>query len=145
MPKEINLYGDRIVKCLTWKDLEKLGINSDDINWSNYGGSLHKTAFKDYDEKPEIIADLEMTWHNDWINQGGKDEGSCTLGNSLQLRVLPKRCKYPKYFDIALAPRVQGNISKANSSRNALKKLNNKLSTLFGEEIKATYNDGNMD
>lgn len=147
MPKQVNICNDYVVTCLTWKDLEKLGINSDDIEWSDYGFSRHKDHYRNEENLPFITKQLQNIWYNDWVEQGSTDEGTCTLGNALQINVIPKRCKNQKTLNIALFPanKVQGNVSKGKSSHRALKVLNEKLAALFGNEVKASYFDGNMD
>ena len=45
MVKQINLGSSDNpwqVTTLEWKDLKKLGINSDDIKWCRYSGGTHK-------------------------------------------------------------------------------------------------------
>lgn len=146
MPKQItSKYSDYVVTCLTWKDLEKLGINSDDIEWSDYGFSRHKDHYRNEENLPFITKQLQNIWYNDWVEQGSQDNGTCTLGNALQINVIPKRCKNRKTLNIAFSPPAQGNLGKAQSSHRALKILNEKLAALFGNEVKASYFDGNMD
>ena len=152
MVKQINLGSTDNpwqVTALEWKDLKKLGINSDDIRWCKHTGGTHKAEYystrKDGMVLPSFMKDLSDTWYEDWVKQGSKDDGTCTGGNSLQVRVIPKRCKYPYYFNIAKSPPAQGNVGKAASSDRALEKLNKKLKDVFGDQIQGSYYDGWMD
>jgi hypothetical protein len=93
---------------------------------------------------PGIIATAERIWLEEWVRQG-KDEGTCTGGNAIQVDVIPKRHKYPLKLNLACAPRGQGNVSKEMSCDGALKFINDTLKSLFGDQIKASYYDGWMD
>jgi len=93
---------------------------------------------------PGIIATAERIWLEEWVRQG-KDEGTCTGGNAIQVDVIPKRHKYPLKLNLACAPRGQGNVSKEMSCNGALKFINDTLESLFGDQIKASYYDGWMD
>jgi len=149
MVKQINLGSTDNpwqVTTLEWKDLKKLGINSDDIKWCKYTGGTHKAEYsRNGMVLPPFMRELSDTWYEDWVKQGSKDDGTCTGGNALQVRVIPKRCKYPYDFNIAKAPPAQGNIGKSASSKRALEKLNKKLKDLFGDQIQGSYYDGWMD
>ena len=105
MVKQINLGSSDNpcqVTTLEWKDLIKLGINSDDIKWCRYTGGTHKAQYsRNGMVLPPFMKELSDTWYDDWVKQGCKDDGTCTGGNSLRVRVIPKRCKYPYYFNIA--------------------------------------------
>ena len=129
---------------LEWKDLEKLGIKSEDISWSTYAGSNHKHRYSRDKMLPGIIATAERIWLEEWVRQG-KDEGTCTGGNAIQVDVIPKRHKYPLKLNLACAPRGQGNVSKEMSCEGALKFINDTLKSLFGDQIKASYYDGWID
>ena len=132
--------------ALEWKDLEKLGIKSEDIRWSKYTGGTHKDRYsREGKILPGIMACAERMWFDEWVQQGSKDEGTCTCGNAIQVDVIPKRHKYPMKLNLADAPRVQGNVSKAASRYSALNYINNQLKELFGDKIQATYYDGWMD
>jgi hypothetical protein len=143
---KIYKYSDTYqVPVLEWKDLEKLGIKSEDINWSTYAGSNHRHRYSEDKMMPGIIATAERIWLEEWIAQGRKDEGTCTGGNAIQVQVIPKRKISPYSLNLACAPRVQGNVSKAASMDGALKFINDTLKSLFGDQIKASYYDGWMD
>ena len=142
---KIYKYSDTYqIPVLEWKDLEKLGIKSEDISWSKYAGSTHKHKFSRDKMLPGIIATAERIWLEDWVRLG-KDEGTCTGGNAIQVNVIPKRHKYPLKLNLACAPRGQGNVSKEMSCDGALKFINDTLKSLFGDQIKASYYDGWMD
>lgn len=132
--------------ALEWKDLEKLGIKSEDIKWCKYTGGDHVNRYKrENNFLPGFMACAERIWLDEWIEQGSKDEGTCTGGNAIQVDVIPKRHKYPMKLNLAKAPNVQGNVSKAASRHGALKYINDKLKEVFGNQIQATYYDGWMD
>jgi len=134
------------VPVLEWKDLEKLGIKSDDVKWCKYTGGTHKNRYSRGEEPvPSIMAQAEEIWEETWRAQGSMDQGTCTCGNAIQVDVIPKRHKYPTKLNLAHAPRVQGNVSKAASRQGALNFINNRLKELFGDQIKASYYDGWMD
>ena len=135
------------VPALEWRDLETLGIKSEDVEWSKYVGGAHKNRWsRDPDKKlPEIIAKAEEIWLRSWQDAGCPDEGTCTGGNALQVMVIPKRCKYPTRLNIAHAPNAQGNLGKASTRRKAEEYLNEKLKKYFGDKIKVSYYDGWMD
>ena len=134
------------VPVLEWKDLEKLGIKSDDVKWCKYTGGTHKNRYSRGEEPvPSIMAQAEEIWEETWRAQGSMDQGTCTCGNAIQVDVIPKRHKYPMKLNLAHAPRAQGNVSKAASRYSALNYINNQLKELFGDQIKASYYDGWMD
>jgi hypothetical protein len=148
MVKQINLGSTDDpykVTALEWKDLKKLGIDNDDIRWCKHTGGTHKAEYSRDQNLPPFMKELSDTWYEDWVKQGSKDDGTCTGGNSLRVEVIPKRCKYPNYFNIAKSPPAQGNLGKAASSKRALEKLNKKLKDLFGGQIQGSYYDGWMD
>lgn len=144
---KIYKYSDTYqVPVLEWKDLEKLGIKSEDINWCTYVGGNHKARYSDDKMLPGIIATAERIWLEEWRAQGSKDEGTCTGGNAIQVQVIPKRKRRPYSLNLAKAPFApQGNVSKAASRHGALKFINDTLKSLFGDQIRASYYDGWMD
>jgi hypothetical protein len=127
-------YSDYEIPALDHKDLTKLGLpNSLDAFYS-------KT-----NNVPEIMSKATQIWQDEWVQQGCKDEGTCTGGNSIQVYVIPKKCKHPYKLNLAKSPWVQGNVSKRASSKGALEFINKKLQAVVGDQVKATYYDGWMD
>ena len=146
MVKVYKYSDDWETTALEWKDLEKLNIKSEDINWCKHTGGTHKDRYsREGKILPGIMACAERIWFEEWVEQGSKDEGTCTGGNAIRVDVIPKRHKYPMKLNLAHAPRAQGNVSKAASRYGALKYINNQLKELFGDKIQATYYDGWID
>ena len=138
-------YSDYEIPALDHKDLTKLGIESNDIGWSKYTGGTHKDVYSKTNNVPEIMSKATQIWQDEWVQQGCKDEGTCTGGNSIQVYVIPKKCKHPYKLNLAKSPWVQGNVSKGASSKGALEFINKKLQAVVGDQVKATYYDGWMD
>jgi hypothetical protein len=83
-------------------------------------------------------AAAEDLWWREWIAQGRKDEGSCTLGKGLQVYFLRPRARRPSMMTIARCDFVQGNVS-------AYKTVGPALEYLRGQGLMVEYNDGVMD
>ena len=125
---------------LDWRDLETLGIKSEDVEWNRYVAGCHKNTWsRDPDKKlPEIIAKATEIWLRSWQDAGCPDEGTCTGGNALQVMVIPKRRKYPTRLNLARAPNAQGNVGKAATRDKAEEYLNEKLTQYFVDKIKVS-------
>lgn len=75
----------------------------------------------------DILNQAENLWYTTWINEGKKDEGTCTLGNCI-------KTPYGKVD----APPAQGNVTKYQTAQPVLQ-------FLADNGIIGTYYDGRMD
>jgi hypothetical protein len=109
--KTVEIYPGRIVQAYQEKDLNRL---------RNAGAAA------------------EMIWRREWLAQGGKDEGTCTLGKALEVYYLRPRARRPSSLSIASGDFVQGNVAAYKSAKPALEYLR-------AQGLMVEYNDGVMD
>ena len=89
------------------------------------------------DNMPHLLR-AEQIWHETWIAQGRRDEGSCCGGKGLSVEFVRPRQRYPREINVVSCNWVQGNVSASKSHGPALQYLKD-------NGINARYNDGWMD
>jgi hypothetical protein len=80
----------------------------------------------------------EYDWHNNWVKQGSKDEGTCCLGKGIKVYFLPKGKRLPREVYLARCDFVQGNVAAYKASKPVMERLES-------EGIACWYDDGRMD
>jgi hypothetical protein len=101
----------------------------------NFVDAYEKADLPDIRYKFEIA---ENTWHNDWVDQGKQDLGSCCGGKGIQIWYRGPRKRSAQPLTIVRSPPCQGNVSAHESVPRA-------LAYLKDCGIEAEYYDGWMD
>ena len=86
--------------------------------------------------RPHLVKAHEI-WVTEWIAQGEKDEGSCTMNKGLQIWYRAPRRRSARLTTLVASPPVQGNVSAARSHEPALKYLKD-------QGVECEYYDGWM-
>jgi hypothetical protein len=105
----------------------------------NYAGNF-VDAYQDEDlvSKMPIIKAAEYLWYQNWLDNGGVDEGTCCGGKAIQVYYIGKGKRKLSVKSIVPCSFVQGNLPAAKSVQPV-------LDYLAANGIKAFYYDGWMD
>lgn len=105
----------------------------------NYAGNF-VNAYQDEDlvSKLPIIKSAEYLWYQNWLDNGGIDEGTCCGGKAIQVYYIGKGKRKLSVKSIVPCSFVQGNVAAAKSVKPVLEFLEQ-------NGIKASYYDGWMD
>jgi len=94
----------------------------------------------DYEANRDIFERAESLWHNEWLANGAKDEGSCCLGKGIEAWYVGPRKRTAVPTLVVACNWVQGNVAASRYVEPALEHLRSAF-----PEIEFRYNDGRMD
>ena len=92
----------------------------------------------DIDKLTSILKFSEKLWHDKWVEQGSKDEGSCTGGKGIQVWFCGRNKRTAELKTVVRCPTGQGNLSAEASVMSA-------LDYLKAEGMEVRYYDGWLD